>query len=133
MATGLIHHKRTCQFCGSRMQFIQHYYEPKYQYVWVCTMCFRYKHINQATPGNACNIIGIDRAIILWVERSPCVTAALLAGTDCVMSQYMSLIRKSTSKYLSVKIKKYLKFDKAVAIDETLIGRQRWDYKGGFP
>jgi hypothetical protein len=115
------------------MKFIHCYYEPKYQYVWKCTLCFRERHLNQATPCNGHNFLTIDRAVILWIERANTKVGAQLANSDSVMSMYFSLIRKSVSKYLDVKIKRYLKFNKSVAIDETLIGRQRWDYKGGFP
>ena len=133
MAVGLIHHRRTFINCNSAMKFVYNYYEPKYQYLWICPLCFKERHINQGTPGNGHNILAVDRAIVLWVERANTNVAAHLAGTDAVMSQYMTLIRKSTSKYLEVKIKKYLKFDKSVAIDETLIGRQNWSFKGSFP
>ena len=43
------------------------------------------------------------------------------------------VIRKSLSKYIEIKVKKFMKIGGAVAIDETLIGRQRWGYLGGFP
>lgn len=76
MAAGLIHAHRVCDNCNSPMKFIHCYYEPKYQYVWKCTLCFKERHMNQATPCNGHNFLTIDRAIILWIERSNTKVAA---------------------------------------------------------
>ena len=43
MASGLIHYKRTCDFCSSVMSLKYSLYEPNYNYFWVCNLCYREK------------------------------------------------------------------------------------------
>ena len=75
----------------------------------------------------------MDKAIILWVERTSRTTAHRLAGGTAQLSTYFRIIRHALSHYITERIKPYFKIGGAVAIDETLIGRQRWSYLGSFP
>ena len=70
MASGLIHYKRSCQYCGGEMAFKHSMYELKYNYFWICCICFREIQINFGTPFSGLNIVQADRSIILWIERS---------------------------------------------------------------
>ena len=132
MASGLIHYKRTCDFCDSEMAIRHSMYEPKYNYYWICTLCFREKHINYGSPCSGLNIRLFDKSIIMWIERATATVSTKLSSNAGALP-YFKIIRVALSSYIEERVKPYFKIGGACAIDETLVGRQRWGYLGTFP
>ena len=108
MASGLIHYRRNCDFCNSEMSMKHSLYEPKYNYFWVCNLCFREKHINVGSPCSGLNIRAFDKAIILWIERATATITQKLSG-NIGTGPYYRLIRYALSSYIEVRVKPYFK------------------------
>ena len=132
MASGLIHYKRICDFCDSEMVVKHSMYEPKYNYYWSCSFCQRSKRLGSGSPFSGLNISALDRSIILWIERANGTITEKLSGM-LNTQPYFALIRIATAHYIASRVKPFFKMKNSVAIDETLIGRQRWGYLGTFP
>lgn len=76
MASGLIHHKRSCEFCNQAMALKFSLFEPLYNYYWVCSLCCREKPLTSGSPFAGINIRIMDKAIILFVERASASVAS---------------------------------------------------------
>jgi hypothetical protein len=121
MVGGLLHHKRKCIFCDCQMQLKYDNYEATYDFKWHCPYCMGETKMTASTPMNGINLIAADRSIILYIEKCKRYLACKLAE-NTTGSDFFSIIRKATAYFVSKRVKKYIRFDRGVNIDETLLG-----------
>ena len=66
---GLLHPKRWCVFCNTRMRLIKTKLEYL-GYIWVCPVCFLGKRVTASTPMNTINILLFDFALSMWTKNA---------------------------------------------------------------
>ena len=66
---GLIHPRRWCSFCNSRMRMITTR-KDYVGYVWVCTVCFTGCRVTQSTPLNTMNPLLLDFSLAMWIRNA---------------------------------------------------------------
>jgi len=64
---GLLHHKRSCDFCGMGMVMKCEPMEPRYGFVWQCPGCFQRKKLVNSTPFTGLNLKKFDTCLELWL------------------------------------------------------------------
>lgn len=129
---GLLHPKRWCSFCATRMRMIKTRAEFL-GYIWVCPVCFDAKRVTCSTPLNTLNLLLFDFALAMWVKNATPKMAGDMSCGGHSLQALFSLFRRAYTFYLKTKILPYLVLPGPVEIDEAKIGRQRWHFRGEFP
>lgn len=129
---GLIHGRRSCQFCATDMRLIKTD-KDDLGYFWVCPNCFWGVSVVDASPLQGVKLRSFDMCIKLFERGYHPIGGAKMLGESCGKTNYFLIVRKAYGTYMKKMILPYIKLPGPVEMDETLISRKRWSPFGKMP
>lgn len=133
MKAGLLHSRRDCPMCASRMIFNKDMVANA-DYRWTCTLCFYSLELTTSTPLNGVKIDEFDLFLRIWSESSALkITQISNVLRTSHSKAHQKIYRFSMAHYWQRYVKPYLKLPGVVEIDETMSSAKKYAVGTKFP